>query len=164
MSDSGPERFAPWKRHRARRLALQALYQHQVSASSAAELEAQFADALDPARVETEYFSTLVRGVTASSEALNAHLEPVVDRGVARLDPVERAALWIGVYELEHRIDVPFRVVIEEAIGLVKLFGNETSHRMVNGVLDKLASRLRQVEKAAGRGGAGRRSASATGD
>lgn len=139
--------FDPWKRHRARRLALQALYQHQLSGSTPAELEAQFADRLGPGRVEVDYFRTLVRGIVEQREAIEAHLEPVVDRGVKRLDPVERAALWIGVYELEHRIDVPFRVVIEEAIGLVKLFGTETSHRMVNGVLDRLAGSLRAIEK-----------------
>jgi N utilization substance protein B len=146
---SDEPRFDPWKRHRARRLALQALYQHQLGGSTAAELEEQFADRLDPERVEVAYFRTLVRDVTAEREAIEAHLEPVVDRGVRRLDPVERAALWIGVYELERRIDVPFRVVIEEAIGLVKLFGTETSHRMVNGVLDRLAGSLRAVEKEA---------------
>lgn len=143
----GPTAFDPRKRHRARRLALQALYQHQLTDAEAGEICDQFADRLAPEKVEVDYFQALVRGVIRDREALEARLEPVVDRGVNRLDPVERAALLIGTYELVSRLDVPFRVVIEESISLVKLFGTETSHRMVNGVLDRLAGDLRAIEK-----------------
>lgn len=145
----GRSRFDARKRHRARRLALQALYQQQLNASSAGALCDAFADRLDPDKVEVDYFQVLVREIVGDREALEALLAPVVDRGVARLDPVERAALLIGAFELDRRLDVPFRVVIEEAIGLVKLFGAETSHRMINGVLDRLAADLRRVEKGA---------------
>ncbi len=133
-------------RHWARRLALQALYQWDLARQRPAEIVAQFAEDDNWSRADTAYFGELVRGVTAQADALDARIAPYLDRPMAEVDPVERAVLRIATYELLHRLDVPFRVVIEEAVSLAAKFGAEGGHRFVNGVLDRLARELRPFE------------------
>ncbi len=143
-------RFDPWARRRARRLLLQALYQWQLSGTDEAEIERQFKE--DPAfrRVDGLFFHEVLRGVIESCAALDDALAPLLDRKVSELDYVELSLLRMGVYELCHRQDVPFKVVIDEAVSLARVFGGEDSHRYVNGVLDAMARTQRAREVASG--------------
>lgn len=133
-------------RHWARRLALQALYQWDLARQRPAEIVAQFREDENWARADAEYFEELVRSVTARAGDLDARLAAHLDRPMTEVDPVERAVLRMGAYELLHRPDVPFRVVLEEAVLLARKFGAEGGHRFVNGVLDRLARELRPCE------------------
>jgi N utilization substance protein B len=137
----------------SRKLAMQALYQWQLAGQSAAELQRQFAADEAYGDAEEEYFAGLVGGVTASVVALDTRLQPLIDRPLAQLDPVERAVLWIGLFELLHRPDVPYRVVINESVELAKRFGATDGHKFVNAVLDRAARELRSAEQAAANGG-----------
>jgi N utilization substance protein B len=133
-------------RSRARRRALQALYAWQLSGSSMAAIIEQFRHEQDMEIADVDYFEGLLRGVEAHLAELDAGLAPHVDRDIAQVDPIERAALRLGAYELKHRVDVPYRVVINEAIESTKRFGAEHGHTYVNGVLDKLAAQWRAPE------------------
>ena len=97
-------------------------------------------------KADVDYFRTLLRGMAANAEAMDAELEPLLDRPVRELDPVERAVLHLGAYELLHCPQTPWRVVINEAVDLAKMFGAEQSHKYINGVLDRLARRARAPE------------------
>ena len=143
------ERFDPWSRRRARRLLLQALYQWQMSGADPADIETQFREDPNFARVDADFFHEVLRGVIGNAVALDACLAPLLDRKVLELDRVELAVLRMGVYELCHRQDVPFKVAIDEAVGLARVFGAEESHRYINGVLDKVARAQRAREVAA---------------
>ena len=146
-ASGGGRKFNPWARHRARRLALQAIYQWQLSLTDLGQLLGEFSVSDGMKRVDPEYFEVLVRGVYTQVVALDEILAPRLDeRTVAQLDPVERAVLRIAVFELLHRLDVPPKVVIDEAVGLAQAFGSEHSHSYVNGVLDALARELRSAE------------------
>lgn len=134
------------KRSRARRLAMQALYQWQMTGQNVADIEAQFLTERDMAGADLSYFQELLHQIPVRLTDLDGEIAPLLDRKLEQVDPVERAVLRIGTYELIARPDVPYRVVINEAVALTKLFGAEQSHRYINGVLDKLARRLRQAE------------------
>ena len=136
-------------RSRARRRALQAVYAWQMSGGTAQQVIAQFAHEQAHEVADLEYFEDLVRGVTKHVEELDDALSAFVDRDVDQVDPIERAALRIAAYELRHRPDVPYRVVINEAIDTTKRFGSEHGHTYVNGVLDHAAAAWRAVEFAA---------------
>jgi N utilization substance protein B len=140
----------------ARKLALQALYQHQLAAHDFAELRNQFADDEDFADADSGYFETLVRGVTTTAADLDARLATLIDRPLERLDPIERAVLWIGLYELGSCLEVPYRVVINEGVELAKRFGATDGHRYVNAILDRAARELRAAEQTAQAARAGR--------
>ncbi|MEW5837565.1 MAG: transcription antitermination factor NusB [Pseudomonadota bacterium] len=135
-------------RRRARRKAVQALYQLQVNPTSLPELEAQFMQEPDILKADLEHFRKLLQGIVHSRAELDALLAPLVSRPLAEVDPIEHAVLWVGAYELRDCLDMPFRVVMNEAIELGKMFGAEGSHGFVNGVLDKLAPSLRAAELA----------------
>lgn len=137
---------SPAARRKARRFALQALYQWQVAGDLPGTIEAQFRVDNDMAKVDLAYFSELLHQVPARVEELDALLTPALDRAVNELSQIERVILRMGAYELLARIDVPYRVVINEGIELAKTFGAEGSHRYINGVLDKVARESRQVE------------------
>ena len=137
----------------SRKLAMQALYQWQLAGQSASELRRQFATEEGYDDAEQEYFSELVGGVTASVVSLDSTLQPLIDRPLGQLDPVERAVLWIGLFELLHRPDVPYRVVINEGVELAKRFGATDGHKFVNAVLDRAARELRSAEQTAANGG-----------
>ena len=130
----------------ARKLALQALYRWQLNQCPWQDLVQEFRDADDMPRADSEYFRELVEGVWRTREALDAQLSSWADRGPALLDPVEHAVLLIGVYELTHRQDVPYRVAINEAVTLAKRFGATDGHKYVNAVLDRAARALRPDE------------------
>ncbi len=140
--------FKPAFRRRARYLALQALYQWHVSKATAHEIESQFLTDQDTTKVDKLYFHELLHQVTDRLEEIDGALEPLLDRPIKDLTPVEKAILRMGTYELLHRIDVPGRVIINEGVELAKSFGASEGHRYVNGVLDKLARHLRQSEMA----------------
>ncbi len=134
------------KRRRARRLVLQALYQWQLASSSVSQVEAEFLVDNDMEKVDKEYFRELLRGVTSQVKALDEALAPCIDRKVEDLDPIELSVIRMGAYELKNRIDVPYRVAINEAVELTKKFGGTDGHKFVNSVLDKLAPKFREVE------------------
>lgn len=141
----------PSARKKARRLLVQALYQWQLAGGGAAAIEAQFRADNDMAKVDGDYFHDLLHGILQAAAALDAAYGPYLDRSIEALDPVSRALLRMGTYELLHRIDVPYRVAINEAVNLAKAYGPEEAHRYVNGVLDKVAAANRQLEIAAAR-------------
>ncbi|WP_435103811.1 transcription antitermination factor NusB [Arhodomonas sp. AD133] len=136
------------RRSRARRRALQAIYQWQVAGQDLATIERQFLEEYSMGRIDLDYFSALVHGVPASVSRLDAVIDPHLDRPFATLDPVEKAILRLGAYELLERMEVPYRVVLNEAVELAKSFGAEQSHRFINGVLDRVGheSELRRAE------------------
>lgn len=133
-------------RRRARELALQGLYQQQVGGAEADAIAAHWRE--DPGYVDadTTFLAELWRGVNAEAATLASALAPDLDRPVESVSPIERAILIIGAWELTHRLDTPYKVVINEAIELAKAYGGIDGHRFVNGVLDKLAARVRAPE------------------
>ena len=133
-------------RRRARELTLQALYQWQLSGQTVAFIEKQFVERKDYDKADQSYFGVLFPGTVKESEKLQAALTPCIDRKFSELSPVERAILLLSSYELIYQIDIPYRVVINEAIELAKSFGGADGHKYVNGVLDKLAAQVRGVE------------------
>ena len=146
-----PDGIDPVARSRSRRRALQAIYAWQINGANERDLIAQFAHEQAHEIADLEYFEDLVRGVGGHRKALDASLQPYLDRDIEEVDAIERAALRIAAYELTHRPDVPYRVVINEAIDSTKRFGSEHGHTYVNGVLDKAAAALRSTESQAAR-------------
>ena len=135
------------QRSQARRHAVQAIYQWQMTGQNVGEILNQFLDEQEPADFEVPYFQDLLRGVPTHLSELDELLRPALDRAIESVDPVERAVLRLGAYELCHKPEVPYRVVINEAVELAKRFGADQGHRFVNGVLDKLARHLRPAEQ-----------------
>ena len=129
----------------ARKMAMQAVYQWQMTGDDVAEIKQQFIDDNDMDKVDEEYFSELLLEVSTSNE-LDTILEKYMDRKLHLVDPIERAILRIACYEFKFRSDVPYRVILNEAITLTKKFCAEKSHKFVNAVLDKVASELRALE------------------
>jgi transcription antitermination protein NusB len=134
------------QRHKARHYAVQALYRWHMNEQAVTEIEAEFRIDYDFEHVDLDFFQAVLRGVVTQHNALDAYLEPLLDRPLNQLDPIELAVLRLGLFELRERIDVPFKVVINEAVSLAKKFGATESHKYVNGVLDKAARGLRSVE------------------
>jgi len=133
------------QRRKARRLILQALYQWQLSGGELYEIEAQFR-AEFIGKTDWDYFHEVFNAIPPQADELLGLVAPHLDRAVKALDPVERAILLIGAFELKHRLDIPYRVVINEGVELAKSFGATESHKYINGVLDKLARTLRPQE------------------
>ena len=136
------------QRRKARHFGLQALYQWTLSDASLVDIDAEFRVDNDFRHTDGEYFQALLRGVMEDVESLEALFSPLLDRALDDLDPIERNLLRMGTFELKERIDVPYKVVIYEAVSLAKKFGATESHRYINGILDKVASELRTVERA----------------
>lgn len=130
-------------RRRARRRALQALYQWHLTGQEVGGILDQFREEQDFSNVDTELFSSLVRKVSRNQAELDEKIQPFLDRPVAQLDVIEHVVLSIGTYELLHSVEVPHQVIIDEAINLAKQFGAEQGHSFVNGVLDKAAKEWR---------------------
>jgi len=139
-------------RSRARRYTVQALYEWQVSCNAPKEIEQQFLIEHHTRKFDRPYFNELLNGITAQVEELDAEISPLSDRPFNEIGLVEKAILRLGCYELKNRIDIPYRVVINEAVELTKTFGADEAHRFVNGTMDKLAENLRQAEVAARKG------------
>jgi transcription antitermination protein NusB len=133
-------------KRRARKLALQALYQWSMSGEDLGEIERQFRIAKNMARVDAEYFCRLLYGVPKHLNSLEENLVLFLDRPIQSLNPVELAVLRLGAFELFHCPEIPFRVVLDEAISLTKEFGSQEGHRYVNGVLNSLAKKARATE------------------
>lgn len=141
-------------RRMARHYAMQALYQWQMAGSTINAIEAEFRTDNDMSKVDVEYFHELLHAVPEHLSELEALFMPyLVDRSLAELDAITRALLRMASYELKFRIDVPYKVVINEAVALAKKFGAEDSHKFINGVLDKTAAVVRAVEVNAERKG-----------
>jgi len=136
----------PGKRGWARRCAVQALYQWQLTGEDLTLIETRFLADQDLGKADPAYFRELVQQIPARAEEIDTVLTPFLDRPMPQVDPVERAILRIGGYELMQRPDIAYRVVINEAVELAKVFGAEQGHRFVNGVLDKVARAVRPVE------------------
>ena len=149
---TGPHRddgIDPAARSRARRRAVQALYAWELGGNAMRKVIDDFRREQDMHVADLEYFEDLLRGVEAHCRELDAGLAPFLDRDIERVDPIERAVLRLSAYELKHRLDVPYRVVLNEAVEAAKRFGSEQGHTYVNGVLDKLAHQWRATESAA---------------
>ena len=135
------------QRRKARHFGLQALYQWSMAGSTLSDIEAEFRMDNDFRHTDGEYFTALLRGVASDVDALETLFSPCLDRTLDELDPIERNLLRMGTFELRDRIDVPYKVVINEAVSLAKKFGATESHRYINAVLDKVARELRTVER-----------------
>lgn len=133
-------------KQRARKLALQALYQWYMSGADLAEIDAQFRTTTNMTKVDTEYFTNLLYGVPREVSAIENAFSPFLDRKVNELNPIELTVLRISTYELLYRPEIPYRVVLDEAIVLTKEFGSQDGHRYVNGVLHHLAKKSRKIE------------------
>lgn len=138
-------------RHRAREFALQGLYQWLMSQEDAGGIDAHIRNAHGFDKADAEHFDLLLHGTIRDVDNLRSEIVPLIDRAIDQLSPIEHAALLIGAFELKHHIEIPYKVVINEAVELTKSFGGIDGHKYVNGVLDKLAASLRATEVAASR-------------
>tara|TARA_R110001592_G_scaffold272481_1_gene539248 strand:+ start:4897 stop:5364 length:468 start_codon:yes stop_codon:yes gene_type:complete len=145
-SPQAPKKTGTAQRRKARKLILQALYQWQISGSSIAQVESEFRVDNDFDRIDAEYFKSVFREIPKMVTEIDREIEPFLDRAISDVDPIEMNLLRIGVFEFKHRIDVPYRVVINEAVELAKVFGGTDGHKYINGILDKLSLRLRAAE------------------
>lgn len=137
------------RRHSARRLAMQAVYSWQLAGQSLPELLGHFRQDIDYPKADPEYFEELVTEVLEKAAELDELLSPYLSREIDQIDPVERAVLRLATFELRSRMDIPYRVVLDEAIGLARKFGATDGHKFVNAVLDKLVKNLRSMELSA---------------
>lgn len=133
-------------KRRARKLALQALYQWSMSGHDLSEIETQFRVANNMDKVDSPYFCRLLYGVPEKISEIETNIAPFLDRPIHTLNPVELAVLRLGAYELLYCLEIPYRVVLDESISLAKEFGSQDGHRYVNGVLNNLARQVRVIE------------------
>ena len=149
MSTSSKKMSSVNARIRARRSVVQALYQWGMSDKSMAEIIREFEkDRSELGKADIDYFREILKGIEAHLQELDERLAPLLDRPMPELDPVENAILHLGMYELLYHLELPWRVVLNEAIELAKMFGAEQSYKYVNGILDKAAHQIRTVELA----------------
>ena len=140
-------RFNKRARVKARQNTVQALYEWFMTGKDVKDILTEFEiDERKLAKTDVEYFKILFKGVAKNINELDKHIEALIDRPVKELDAIERAILNIGCYELEHQLELPWRVVVNESVELAKVFGAEESHKYINGVLDKVAKQLRASE------------------
>ena len=133
-------------RRRSRELAVQALYQWLMTGGDAGAAEAYIRETPDFHKADEAYFKTLYKGATAQAEDLRGAIAPYIDRPLAELSPVEHGILLVAAYELQTQMDVPYKVVINEAVEIAKSFGGTDGFKYVNGVLDKIAAQTRSLE------------------
>ena len=138
-------------RSRAREFALQALYQHLVGRNETSDIDLFTRDLSGFSKADAAHYDALLHGCVAQADALDRLITPLLDRKLTELSPIEHAVMWIGAYEMQHCLDVPWRVVLNECIELAKSFGGTDGHKYVNGVLNGLAPTLRAPEVAADR-------------
>jgi transcription antitermination protein NusB len=144
--EKSSEKSVAKARGKSRRYAMQAIYQWQMTGDSIADIKQQFFDDNNFSLIDAEYFSELVSGVASSISELDPLLEKNMSRSVESVDPVERSILRLATYEFIHRFDVPYKVVLNEAVNVAKEYCAENSHGFVNAVLDKVAKEVRHVE------------------
>jgi transcription antitermination protein NusB len=142
----------PHARHKARALALQAIFQWQFTTTRVCDIKAQYLAELNPKKVDAEYFSDLLQGTIENAPVIDETMSPFLDRKIEGLDQTELAILRISIYELMYRPDIPYKVIINEALELAKKFGSIEGYKYINGVLDKIAhsskiSTIRQTPK-----------------
>ena len=147
MNQSYPTTYAA--KRKARRFAVQGIYEWQMSANPVHEIEARTRADNAMHKVDIGYYHELLTQVVAQRDDLDALLIPALDRELSALDGVELATLRLGAYELQAHLEIPYRVVLDEAIELAKHFGGADSHKYINGVLDRVANEVRQAEKQA---------------
>ena len=140
-------------RTRARELMVQALYQKQIAGHTTAELVSQYQEDNAYERVDQEFFNELFPEISNAQSDLEKKIDDLIDRPLEQLDPIELSILMIGVHELEARIDIPYKVVINEGVNLAKRFGAVESHKYINACLDVAAQSLRAIEVQARTGG-----------
>ena len=133
-------------RRRSRELVVQALYQWLVTNGDAGSAESYIRETPDFHKADEAYFKNLYRGVTGDIEALRGAIAPFIDRPLEELSPVEHGILLTAAYELQNQLDVPYKVVINEAVEIAKSFGGTDGFKYVNGVLDKIAAQARSLE------------------
>lgn len=136
----------PIARHNARRYAVQAMYQWQVSGAPIADIEAEFLHFHIDKKLELDYFKELIHGVPKYQEEIDKEMQPYLARSIQEIDVIELAVLRLAIYELLKRPDVPYRVIINEALELAKKFGSAEGHKFVNGILDRIAKKNRAAE------------------
>lgn len=136
----------PTARRHARHYVLQAMYQWQLSGASPTEIEAQFIATQIKKELDLDYFKELLHAIPEQHETLDKLITPFLTRPLSELDPIELAIMRIAAYELANRLDVPYKVVINEALDLTKKFGSVEGYKFVNGVLDQVARKMRTVE------------------
>ena len=130
-------------RSRARELIVQSLYQMQITGTSESELLSQFRECPDYERVDQEYFDEVLSAICRNTEKLEESIDKLADRPLSQLDPVERGILLLGIYELQEKPDVPFKVVINESVNIAKRFGAVDGHKYINALLDRAVKELR---------------------
>jgi N utilization substance protein B len=133
-------------RHRAREFALQGLYQWLLNHEDAGVIDAHIREAHGFDKADAEHFNALLHGTIKEVDSLRAGLSPLIDRPIDQLSPIEHAALLLGAYELHNHLEIPYKVVINEAVELTKSFGGIDGHKYVNGVLDRFAAKARETE------------------
>jgi len=136
----------PSTRKKARRYAIQGIYQWQLSGNPIKDIELQFLETINAKKVDIEYFQEVLVNTLSGISEIDELIVPILDRDIEEVNPVELAILRLACYELMSRIDVPYKVVINEALELTKTFGAQEGHKFVNGILDKLAKQTRKME------------------
>ena len=149
MSEQAAKAPAKSSRRRSRELAVQGIYQWRLTGGDEKQIEQQIREEKGMGRYDAEFFSQLLLGILTRHAELEVALTPHLDRSLNELSPVEFSVLLLGTYELLHHPEIPYRVIINEAVELTKTFGGTDGHKYVNGVLDKLAAKLRAVESRA---------------
>lgn len=145
-SSKPQKKFNRYARHKARRLALQALYQWDMAGNSIVAIEQEFLINNDMKKIDSDFFHELIHQIPAHLDHIQQQIIPFLDRDLKDLTPIELATLRIGVYELCYRPDIPYKVVINEALELAKIFGAEDGYKYVNGILDRVAHAVRKEE------------------
>jgi N utilization substance protein B len=138
--------ISPKKRHKARSFAVQALYQWQLTGDDVTEILVQFVADMNPNKTDIDYFQQILRGVPANISRIDSAFESYLDRALGELGPIELSVIRLAVYELIACPELPYKIVLNEAIELAKVFGPEESHKYINGILDKVAGKIRAVE------------------
>lgn len=147
MTPPSAQQLVIRKRSRARRLAMQALYQWQVNPDTGSELKRQYIEKREYKDADPDYFNELLTHALKDADDNQACIAEHADRALDQLDPLEVSIMMVALTEMRHRMDVPFRVVINEAVELAQRFGATDGHKYVNAILDRAASELRALEK-----------------
>lgn len=146
MTTNNPSIQKPSLRKKARRYAIQGIYQWHLSGNPINEIEMQFLETINQAKVDIEYFREILVNTLSSVAQMDELLTPYLERDFNDVNPVELSVMRLACYELKERMDIPYKVVINEAVELTKTFGASEGHKFVNGILDKLAKQLRPLE------------------